>query len=165
MRQTFPDAQIADFLRKSYFAADGLWFVKTEERHGFDEAMELDEAVWEIMPRIQARKARALLGIEGGGLAELARAFQLKLSAEGYKFDVVIDADRVVFTVLVCPWFEILKSSRRTHVAETVAERICAREYAGWAREFGPGIDFETRGRLCVESDRCARCTMVFSKV
>ena len=31
MAEEFTDAQIADFLRRSYFVVDGLWFVKIEE--------------------------------------------------------------------------------------------------------------------------------------
>ena len=47
MKEQFTDAQIADLLRRSYFVVDGLWFVKTEEKHGFEEAMDLDQAVWD----------------------------------------------------------------------------------------------------------------------
>ena len=68
MKPDFTDAQIADFLRRSYFVVDGLWFVKTEEKRGFDEAMQLDEAVWEIMSKVQARKAKSLLAIKNGSL-------------------------------------------------------------------------------------------------
>jgi hypothetical protein len=162
MRQSFSHAQIAEFLRRSYFAVDGLWFVKAEDRHGFDEAMELDAAVWDVMSKIQARKAKSVLGIEGGSLEELANAFQLKLAAEGHDYDVERRASEVVFTVRVCPWYEILKSGNRTHIAEIIADRICRTEFAGWAREFGPDIRLEMRKRLCVESDQCSQCEIAF---
>ena len=162
MREKFTDAQIADFLRRSYFAIDGLWFVKTEERRGFDEALDMDESVWDVMSKLQVRKAKAVLGITCGSLADLAKAFQLKLAAEGYEFDVEDAGDRVELNVRVCPWYEILKSSDRTSIAETIAERICAREFAGWIREFSPGIEFEILQRLCVESDGCESCRMLF---
>ena len=80
MKEKFTDGQIADLLRKSYFVVNGLWFVKMEEIHGFQEAMELDEAVWGIMSKVQARKARQALGITDNSLDDLARAFQLKLA-------------------------------------------------------------------------------------
>ncbi|MGC8862262.1 MAG: DUF6125 family protein [Armatimonadota bacterium] len=163
MTQVSSDAQIADFLRRSYFALDGLWFVKLEERHGFEEAMALDEAVWEVMSKIQARKAREILGIEGSSVEELARAFQLKLAGEGHEYDIEVSPREAVVTVRVCPWYEILKSSGRTQIAEVIADRICKRELAGWAKEFGGGIDVAFDGRLCVESDRCDTCRIVFS--
>ena len=42
------------------------------------------------------------------------------------------------------------------------ARTFCAREFANWAREFSPNIEFEVKGRLCVESDRCESCRFVF---
>jgi hypothetical protein len=162
MAERFTDAQIADFLRRSYFVVDGLWFVKIEESHGLEEAVDLDEAVWEVMSKIQARKAKSILGIGDGTLADLGRAFQLKLAAEGHDLDVEITDNEARFTVRTCPWFEILKSSNRTHIAETIADRICAREYAGWAGEFEPGIEVEFEHRLCVEGGDT--CNIVFRR-
>ena len=165
MKEQFTDAQITDFLRRSYFVVDGLWFVKTETQHGFEEAMEQDEAVWKVMSKVQARKAREMLGITGGSLDDLARAFQLKLSAEGYDFEVESSDIEVRLNVRVCPWYEVLKSSGRTHIAQIIAERICAREFSGWASEFSPSIEFQILGRLCVESDSCCQCGMVFRNI
>ncbi len=155
---------VADFLKRSYFAVDGLWFVKAEERFGFDEAIALDEAVWEVMSKIQARKARAALGIIGNSLEDLAQAFSLKLTAEGYDYDFDIDTSAATFTIRTCPWYEILKSSGRTHIAETIAERICKREFAGWIREFEQDVGVHFDGRLCVPSEECDTCRVVFSR-
>lgn len=44
-----------EYFRRSYRAVDGLWFMMIEKKHGFDEALELDEAVWRVLPKIQAR--------------------------------------------------------------------------------------------------------------
>ncbi len=163
MSRDFSETQIADFLRRSYFAVDGLWFVKAEEHHSFDEAMALDEAVWEVMSKVQARKARSILGIDGNTVPDLARAFTLKLDAEGHDFVADISEKQAVITIRVCPWFEILKSSGRTAIAETIADRICAREYAGWAKEFGGQIEVAFEERLCIERDHCETCRIVFS--
>lgn len=165
MKEQFSDAQIADFLRRSYFVVDGLWFMKAEERLGFDQAMALDEAVWDVMSKVQARKARALLGIESNGLPDLMRAFQLKLASEAYEFEVSLENGRGIITIRVCPWFEILKSSGRTQIAEVIADRICAREYTGWITEFGGEIALEFKQRLCIERDQCETCRMVFTEV
>ncbi len=162
MAERFSDAQVADFLRRSYFVVDGLWFVKTEENLGFDGAMELDEAVWEVMSKVQARKAKALLNVKNGGLPELGRAFQLKLTAEGHEFDADGTDHEVRLTITRCPWYDILESSNRTQYAKVIADRICAREYAGWAREFGDDITVSFERRLCV--DGCDTCSIVFRK-
>jgi len=64
LKELFTDAQIADFLRRSYFVVDGLWFIMAEQERGFDEAMDLDEAVWGVMSKVQARRAKEVLRIE-----------------------------------------------------------------------------------------------------
>lgn len=162
MNDAYTDRQLVDFLRRSYFAVDGLWFVKCEEAEGFDSAMELDEAVWEVMAKIQSRKAKELLGIGNGGLTGIAAAFQLKLTAEGHDFEVETSEQNVEITIRTCPWFEILRSSGRTGIARTIADRICMSEYAGWAKEFGPGIELEFGRRLCV--DGCEDCVITFRR-
>jgi hypothetical protein len=160
MQEHFTDAQIADFLRRSYFVLDGLWFVKTEESRGFDEAIALDEAVWEIMSKIQARKAKSLLGILGNSLADFARAFQLKLAAEGHDYKAELTDQQFVLAIRVCPWYEILKTSGRTHIADIIADRICSREFAGWTREFDPRIETKFELRLCIDNSEA--CTVKF---
>jgi hypothetical protein len=47
--------QVAEYFNRSYKAVDGLWFMKVEEKYEFDVALELDNEVWKVMPKIQAR--------------------------------------------------------------------------------------------------------------
>ena len=164
MKNEYSDAQVAAFLRKSYIAVDGLWFVKTEEKRGFDEAMELDEAVWAVMPKIQARRARAILGITGNSLEDLARAFKLKFASEGFDFDSEHSEKEVKLIVRSCPWYEIMKSSNRLHVSESVTNRICRMEFSGWIKEFDPTIRFEMHKTLCRPQDKCETCEIAFMK-
>ena len=51
----FSDREKAEYYHRCYKAVDGLWFVKTEERFDFTTALDLDNKVWQVMPRIQAR--------------------------------------------------------------------------------------------------------------
>lgn len=160
MNDKFTDAQIVEFLRRSYMAVDGLWFVKTEERHGSDEAMEMDEIVWTIMPKIQARKAREILEITGDSIQDLIRAFHLKSVSEGHDFEIEEKDGEINLMMHKCTWYEMLKASGRTHLAETIADRICVTEIAGWCKEFSPDIEFELRQRQC--TDGCETCLIAF---
>ena len=60
------DQQIAEYFHRSFTAADGLWFVKVEEKYGFDAALEIDNEVWKVLPKIQARKMKSLLNAPAG---------------------------------------------------------------------------------------------------
>lgn len=154
------DRMISEYLRRSYFAVDGLWFMKVEERLDFEEALCLDTVVWGILGKIQARKARELLKIEGRTIADLVAALQLKWAAEQYAAGVAQQSDnRIEVEITACPWIELLRKSGREDLAARVADAICTTEYAAWAREFDPAIRVSFPERMC---DACAACRLVF---
>jgi hypothetical protein len=150
------DAQAAAFFRRSYSAVDGLWFRMVEDRFGLEAAFELDEAVWGVMPKIQARQLKAALGQEQG-LAALVACFGNKLAAEGYRFEAQAapDGARVDLVVRECPWHNAMVKAGRAELSGRVGERICRREYAVWAAEFGPGLRFDLPALLCQGAAMC----------
>lgn len=145
----------AEFLHRSYTAVDGLWFMMTEQVHGYDSALDIDERVWAVMPKIQARRARTLLEVEGNTPAELARCFGLKFHSEGHEFETQISEDGVVFRVRQCHWLKLLEESDREHLADEIGQRICNTEGEVWAREFGGEYDFDLPCRMCAGDDWC----------
>jgi len=58
--------QIAAYFHRSYAAADGLWFMKVEEKCGFETALEIDDQVWKVLPKIQARMLKSMLLLDEG---------------------------------------------------------------------------------------------------
>ena len=151
----YSDRLLADFLQRSYTAVDGLWFVKIEETQGFDAALELDRQVWEIMAKIQARKARELLDITGDGPAELARCFGLKLRADGHDYDLTLDDEAVRMSVRHCGWLEAMGRSGREELAAHIGNIVCVAEGETWAREFGGRYEFSLPRRRCRGDDSC----------
>lgn len=148
-------AQI-EYLRRSFTAVDGLWFVKVEEAYGFDVALELDHRVWEVMGKIQARAARKVLGLESSDLDALAAFLRLKFVAENYQAELLRpDPSTLEISLSRCPWVEILKRTGRLHLAKTIANLICKNESAAWAREFGQGVHFSVEETLCAGKQRC----------
>ena len=146
-----PETKI-EYLRRSYFSVDGLWFVNCEARLSFDAALEIDEAVWRSMGKIQARKARELAG-GLPGLEGLALALPIKFESEGWGYRLTKGDDALSVEVDSCPWYKILERSGRTHLEPQISKAICQTEYAEWAKEFGEGIVFsQSRSR---ESGRC----------
>ncbi|MFO8081817.1 MAG: DUF6125 family protein [Armatimonadota bacterium] len=152
--------KIVEMLRRSYFAVDGLWFVMLEEEQGLERAMTLDERVWEVMPKIQARKARELLGAHENTPGALVRSMALKLAAEGHRYDVSFtNPAEAAIVISQCPWRDVLEGSGREQLGPEIADRICAREIAGWASEFspdgGPAIVAEMPEAICHGDGRC----------
>lgn len=152
----FDDRTICEYLRRSYFAADGLWFMKVEERLGFEEALRLDVAVWRILAKIQARKARELLRIEGHTLADLVAALRLKFAVEQQDYRVLSERPgRVEIEIAACPWIELLRKSGREELAARVADAICPTDLGAWAREFDPAIAVTLPQRMCSGDPVC----------
>jgi hypothetical protein len=146
---------LTTFLRRSYHAVDGLWFVTTEEECGFERALELDQRVWEVMAKIQARKARELTGSKGNSPEELARCFSLKLTADGHDFEVSVTSGEVRYLVRSCPWLELMRKSDRRHLAAKVAQTICPTEGRTWCAEFGGQYEFAMPQMGCAGGGSC----------
>jgi hypothetical protein len=151
-----PNAKV-EYLRRSFFAVDGLWFVNCESRFSLETALELDEEVWSAMGKIQARKARELSGGEGG-IEGLAASLPIKFESEGWQFSLRDEGKGISVEIDRCPWYRILEKSGRTHLEPRISEAICQTEYREWAREFGEGICF----RLTRQDP--GRCVLTFEK-
>ncbi|MGD0113443.1 MAG: DUF6125 family protein [Armatimonadota bacterium] len=152
----FDPKLLVEYLRRSYHAVDGLWFVTTEEEHGFDHALDIDRRVWSVVAKIQARKARELLGADTNSPDDLARCFTLKLTADGHIFRAEIHRDEVRFLVTQCPWLELLRKSGRQHLAARISQTICPTEGNAWATEFGGEYDFRIPAMSCSGDSRCS---------
>jgi len=159
MTTDIDDQTLADYLRRAYHAVDGLWFMMVEQDSDFDHALDLDRRVWEVLAKIQARKARELLRVAGDSPQDLARCFSLKLAADGHTFDVDTDPGGVRVTIHNCPWLVLLENSDRRHLAARVAQTICPTEGRLWCAEFGGEYDFEMPRMACRGE---AGCEMVF---
>jgi len=59
------DGQVARYFHRCYTAADGLWFMKVEEKYGFDAALDIDNEVWKVLPKIQPRMLKPMVKTEG----------------------------------------------------------------------------------------------------
>lgn len=147
-------SQVADFFRRSYTAVDGLWFVKVEEKYGFDAALDLDDEVWKVFPKIQARMLKDMTGLNSG-LEALRRCLATKLSMEGFQFDTSPAGDRFMVSISRCPWHDAMVKSGRVALSGKVGTRICGTEYTVWAAEFGSGIRFQRKSEICNGASRC----------
>ena len=155
------EEQKTEYFRRSYTTVDGLWFMKVEERMGFEQALQIDEAVWRILPKIQARALKAMMNLPLG-LAGLEQALSARLALEGFEFDIERQEGTVEVAVRACPWHQIMIKSGRGAFSEKVSDVICRVENEAWAREYseteGQKIGFERAKRLCRGDGVCRLC-------
>ena len=152
------DKQAAQYFRRCYTAVDGLWFMKVEEKHGLEAALEVDDQVWKVLPKIQARMLKAMLNA-GQGMDALRECLSTRLALEEFEFETQKNSDGFSVLVKRCPWHDQMVKSGREHLSGTVGRRICRTEYSAWAAEFGD-IRFELQEQIC---EGCRQCVLRFS--
>ena len=146
--------QVAEYFRRSYTAADGLWFMKVEEKYGFDVALEVDDEVWKVLPKIQARMIKQFLELEEGPDA-LLEALTVRLKMEGFKFTAEKTTNGFRILVTDCPWHNMMIKSGREHLAEQVGRKVCTTEYQVWASELAKNMKFRLKSHKCGKAECC----------
>ncbi len=147
---------IIEYLRRSYTAVDGLWFMMVEDQFSFDKALELDTEVWKVLPKIQARKVKEMLSLKGRGIADFLKAIDVKFQAEEYIYNIETKNDEFIRLVIDrCPWIEILKKAKREHLASVISNAICPTELGVWLREFDLNMELDNRMSFCNGENQC----------
>ena len=153
--------QLEQYLRRSYSAVDGLWFVKVEERYGFEAALDVDQQVWKVMAKIQSRALKSFLAGSAGETPDFRRVFSAKLKLDGYGFRTrSTKGGGFTVTVRSCPWHNMLVKAGRQEYAERIGAAICGSEYAVWAQEFGGSQVLELGSRIC-KGDKICRINFI----
>ena len=150
------DKQVIEYFKKSYTSVDGLWFMKIEEQADFDTALQIDNKVWEIMPKIQARMLKSMSDSKNEFEA-LLECLSTKLSLEGFSFTVEdnIKADNFSIAINNCPWHNLMIKSKRAGLSGKVGSVVCNSEYNVWAKEFGDNITFKLGEQICTGFKSC----------
>jgi len=148
--------QIAEYFHRSYTTVDGLWFMKVEGKYGFEAALDIDNEVWKVFPKMQARLLKSL-GKTGDGIDALFACLTTKLTLEGFKFKAEKTGNRGDFKITIneCPWHNLMIKSGRENLSGKVGTLVCNTEYSVWASEFGENIGFELKDQICQGSQSC----------
>ena len=146
--------KIETFLKNSFYLAQTM-FRPGVLSSSFDKALEVDGRVWEILPKIQARKIKELLKLETATEEDLISALKFKLDAEDFVSEILKKNSQINITIKKCPWLALLKKSHREHLAERISDVICSVEYGVFAGEFMEDMDFEVISRRCSGNEVC----------
>jgi len=146
--------QIINYFHRCYQAVDGLWFMKVEEKIGFDSALDVDHEVWKVMPKIQARMIKSMLKLDNGADA-LFKGLTTKLELEGFKFKAEKNENGFRITITDCPWHNLMIKSGREKLSGIVGTTICGTEYPVWVSEFDKTMQFKLKSQKCKQSEYC----------
>lgn len=143
---------ITQYFKRSYFALDGLWFVVVEKNSSLKKALKIDEQVWRVLPKIQARKVRKLLNLKENTVQNFVKALEVKLKAENYQYKKKITEENLHLLIKKCPWHQIIRKSGREHV---LPNNICRIDFQTWGDEFHLGLKVKIGTHICGGDANC----------
>ncbi len=151
------DEQKALYFRRSYTAVDGLWFIKMEEKYGLDAALELDKSVWSVLPKIQARTLKTMIGQEFG-LEGLQKAIRARFDLENFNYELKCEHNSFTVIISRCPWHDLMTKSGRFSLSERISSLICEIETSVWSSEFSDDskiINWTREKGICKGNKNC----------
>lgn len=77
--ESIPREKLADFVfmhLRDMWAVDGLYYLGIEEKFGTKQATEIDQFVWEVMGKIEARKIKKLFDMNGTDIKSMMTGLQ-----------------------------------------------------------------------------------------
>jgi hypothetical protein len=155
------EGMLIDF-SKNWLAHDGLWFQAAEERHGIEEAVELDIEAWKTFTRLEAARIMARHGIKAdGGLDALKRALQYRMYAVLNEQTITEKTEQsFVFKMVDC---RVQSARRRKAMDLFPCKRVGVVEYSGFASAIDPRIKTECVACPPDEGERDFYCGWRFS--
>jgi len=139
---------------------DGLWFLEVEKKFGFEVAYEIDEIVWKVFARKEAKKIQNLLGFSQVGFEELQMILRYLIFNQSLDFELKDTSNPsnhqkiLQFDVNKCKTYEGMRKVGRSD--EQIAKICYGIEIAlleGVVKEFFPNAQIRCRG--CPKDKNC----------
>lgn len=136
-----PEDKIPDFIflhLRDLWAVDGLYFLGIEKQFGTEAATEIDRKVWEAMGKIEARRLKEFLGLNGSDIPSMIKALRFS----GWALDledkeIVVEKEKAIVRNIRC-------RVQNTRITKGLDEFSCKKIRWGFlksfAREFNPDI-------------------------
>lgn len=130
---------------RNLWAVDGLYFLGIEEMFGAEGATEIDSQVWKVMGKIEARRLKKLLEIEGSDISTLMHALKYSswsLDLEDKEF--IEEKDRAILRNKKC-------RVQQNRLKKGLVEFPCKKVRWGFLKSFVVEINpnLEVKCNLC----------------
>ena len=126
---------------RNLWAVDGLYFLGIEDKFGTESATEIDGKVWGVMGKIEARRLKETLGIQGDGISvifEALRASSWSLDLE--EKEIILDKNKALFRNTKC---RVQKTRKKKGLEEFPCKKVRWGYLKSFAKEFNQKIVVE----------------------
>lgn len=124
---------------RNIWSEDGLYFLGIEKRFGVETAIEIDREVWATMGKIEARRIKRLLKLNGDTISDLMEALKHTswwLDNENKEFE--LDETRAVIRIKEC-YVQITREKKG--LDEFNCKPVRTGFLRNFAAEFNPKIE------------------------
>lgn len=137
--------RVGQALRTSWLAADGVWFQAVEARAGMDAAKRVNDTCWARFAPLEARRAKARLGLaEQGGIPALKAALAARMYGRLNRWEFAEETETsIIFRMTDC---RVQTARKRQGLPDYPCKSGGSTEYTGFSREIDPRITCECIG-------------------
>ena len=135
----------AQALRTGWLAADGVWFQAVEAMAGMDAAKRVNDTCWARFAPLEARRAKAALGLpENGGIPALKAGLAARMYGRLNQWEFAEETETsLVFRMTDC---RVQTARKRRGLADYPCKSGGTTEYTGFAREMDSRLRCECIG-------------------
>jgi len=134
--------ELLNIYAKNWLAHDGCWFLSVEEKHGIDEAIEIDRESWRKFTVIEANRVKQFLQLpDNSGLDGLAKALRFRLYSTINKDKIERpDGDTLLYYVETC---RVQEARRKKKLTDFPCKSVGIVEYSFFAQTIDSRISTE----------------------
>jgi hypothetical protein len=146
------------FFEKHFFTLDGLWMIETEEKIGWNDALQIDLDVWIDLLRIIMRRLKRYLNINDNSLASLIKILDFRWQVEGWKFEIAFQDENICkIKVSDCPYNSAMqRNPNRIERGPLICKNMCIPFYKSVVKEYNPDIKLNRFHYLGLGDDYCS---------
>ncbi len=143
--EELPKKELYELLKiyaKNWLAHDGCWFLSVEEKHGMEEAINIDRESWRKFTIVEAKRIKEFLNLpDNSGIEGLGRALGFRLYATINKDKIEMPDDRTLtYYVETC---RVQEARRRKGMKDFPCKSVGIVEYSLFAKTIDGGIETE----------------------
>ncbi|UCG03119.1 MAG: hypothetical protein JSW11_03835 [Candidatus Heimdallarchaeota archaeon] len=131
--------KIIKMYAKNWLAHDGCWFLAAEERHGLEEAIQIDKEGWKRFTVVEARRIMNEFNIApNSGLDGLEKALRLRLYASINVQEIKrVSSNKLILKMKTC---RVQSARERKKLPLFPCKEVGIVEYSGFAETIDPNI-------------------------
>lgn len=127
---------------KNWLAHDGCWFLSIEEKHGMDEAIDLDRESWLKFTIVEAKRLIEFLELgENSGIEGLAKALKFRLYSTINEDRIEIANEKtLLYYIKTC---RVQAARRKKGLSDFPCDSVGIIEYSLFAKTIDSGFRTE----------------------